>query len=108
MNIVVRLQQHVAKRKHPQLGTIESKIPQMLIYASVDGQKEAQVGYVGTKPNSPINLIIQADKELRDAIAEQVRALLPSASAAEPATAPDLSQLESESDEEQSDDEESS
>lgn len=94
MNIKVRLEQHTAKRKHPQLGVLETKLPQYRIFASVDDQPEAHVGYVGTKPNSPINLIISAEKELADEIGKLVRETLPTASESTPATAPDLSQLQ--------------
>jgi hypothetical protein len=53
------------------LGTVKEKVPQMKIWAQLDSQPRALVGYVGTKPGSPINIIVP---DLPVSIVEEIKA----------------------------------
>jgi hypothetical protein len=87
----VRLEDHVAKRVHPALGIISETLPQKRIFISIDGRPEVMVGLVGTKANSPINIIEPGmPQELIDQIATQVRIQMPATSATNIAVAPEI------------------
>lgn len=73
MKIAVTLEDHVGERVHPQLGVIPEKLPQKRIFASINDQAPALVGYVGTQDNAPVNLIVAVPQEIAEAIAGEVR-----------------------------------
>lgn len=94
MSITVRLVQQKVTRE-TRLGPTSVDVPQMQIFATLDSNAEVMVGYVGTQPDAPINLIFpDLPSNLVDEIEKQVRSLRQeSLSKSEIATPPTSDQL---------------
>lgn len=95
MALVVTLAQMEVDRLTP-LGTVKEKVPQMKIWAQLDSQPRALVGYVGTKPGSPINIIVpDLPASIVDGIKTQVESQMQSESkqVAVPPTTDELNEL---------------
>lgn len=95
MALHVTLAQMEVDRLTP-LGTVKEKVPQMKIWAQLDSQPRALVGYVGTKPGSPINIIVpDLPASIVDEIQKQVQAQMQSGekAVAVPPTTEELNEL---------------
>lgn len=77
--LVVTLERHTLKRNHPVLGVIDEELPQYKIHGQLGENKPGLIGYVGTQPNAPINLITPLPVDLQDEVRKQVREQLSTA-----------------------------
>lgn len=73
MKLITRLEQQKVMQE-TRLGATMVDVPQMQIFAKLNDNPELMVGYVGTQPNAPINLIFpDLPIELVTEIEKQVR-----------------------------------
>lgn len=79
MGLAVNLKPHVVEQPTV-LGPVKKTLPQFQIWGQIDSHPKALLGYVGTQPNAPINIIVpDLPAELVSAIHEQVKSQLPTA-----------------------------
>jgi hypothetical protein len=91
-NLTVKLEQMTVKQKTA-LGVVDQKIPQMRIWASLAGNPDIHVGYVGTQQGASVNIIRRdIPEDLAELIQTEVKKQLGTAGDAL-ATAPTAEEL---------------
>jgi hypothetical protein len=90
--LTVTLKQQMVDQRTP-LGVVKTAVPQMEIWGQMADNPKRLVGYVGTQPGAPINIILQdLPDELLASIMDQVRAQL-STAGTEMAVAPSTTEV---------------
>lgn len=76
MGLKITLTDHVVEQP-TLLGPVKKTLPQKQIWGQMDSHPKALLGYVGTQPNAPINIIVpDLPPELVEQIQDQVKSQL--------------------------------
>lgn len=97
MGLKITLTDHVVEQP-TLLGPIKKTLPQKQIWGQLDKHPKALLGYVGTQPNAPINIIVpDLPAELVEQIQSQVKDQLATAGdeVAQRPTSEQMDELES-------------